>query len=101
MKLRSSNTDKKSYSSLHTCAKNYNSLKPYSLRIITKTRNDKKFNAWMNEVEKEVYSKINIALIDLPDENYRMLFDDKINPIEMALIVTKDYYMMMNFFKHI
>ena len=96
MKLRShSKAQAKSYSS-HTIAKSYSS---YSSRIVVKTNSDKKFVKWMNRVEKNVYDKIQVALADLPDENYRILFEDKLSSNEMATIVTKDYNLLVDFFQ--
>ena len=46
------------------------------------------YNEWVDKVAKIVYASIAIDLDDLPDENYRINFDDGMTPEEMAKIIT-------------
>jgi hypothetical protein len=47
---------------------------------------------WMSTVSSIVFSQINIDLDDLPDENYRINFDEEMSPEDMASIVLGRYY---------
>lgn len=103
MKLRSyskaqSKSKAKSYS-VNSLVKSYTLSSSYSSRITIKTKSDKKFVKWMNKVEKGVYDQIKVALTDLPDEDYRMLFEDNLSSNEMVTIVTKDYNLLVDFFQ--
>lgn len=48
------------------------------------------FEDWMNTVEDLVYNDIGLYLEDLPDENFRMNYEDNMSPEEMALIITEN-----------
>jgi len=48
------------------------------------------FDEWMRTVEHLVYSDIGLYLEDLPDENFRMNYEDNMSPEEMALIITEN-----------
>ena len=50
------------------------------------------YREWMNTVSKIVYMKIHIHLDDLPDENYRINFDQDMTAEDMAKIVLRTYY---------
>ena len=52
--------------------------------------NDIKFNKWMDLVNKHIYSKLKIYLTDLPDNTFRIDFDNNLSPKEMAKKVVKD-----------
>ena len=52
--------------------------------------NDIKFNKWMDLVNKYIYSKLKINLTDLPDNTFRIDFDNKLSPKDMAKKVVKD-----------
>ena len=54
------------------------------------TINDIKFNKWMDLVNKHIYSKLKIYLTDLPDNTFRIDFDNNLSPKEMAKKVVKD-----------
>jgi len=45
------------------------------------------YTEWIIKVEKIVYASIQMYLDDLPDENYRINFDDGMIPEEMAKII--------------
>ena len=51
---------------------------------------DNKFNKWLDLVNKHIYSKLKITLEDLPDNTFRIDFDDGLSPKEMAAKVVKD-----------
>ena len=70
------------------------SLVPYSERYIrmnNRTNLDIDFLNWMTEVENYVYSQINLSLDDLPDELYRINFDQGTTPEEMAKVVLDNF----------
>jgi len=48
------------------------------------------FDEWMCTVEHLVYNDIGLYLEDLPDENFRMNYEDNMSPEEMALIITEN-----------
>jgi len=49
------------------------------------------FMDWMNKVYEIVYNKLEISLDDLPDENYRISFENNMTPPNMANIVIHRY----------
>lgn len=51
---------------------------------------------WLNTVETVVFNRIGLYLDDLPDETYRINFDDGMSVQEMAKIVTDPYDNMIN-----
>lgn len=69
----------------------------YSSTIKINTKDDEAFSKWMDLVEKQVFKKLQLMLRDLPDENYRISFEDKISAHEMATIVINDYNNYENF----
>ena len=54
------------------------------------TINDIKFNKWMDLVNKYIYSKLKINLTDLPDNTFRIDFNNNLSPKDMAKKVVKD-----------
>jgi hypothetical protein len=48
---------------------------------------DMLYNDWVNKVERIVYASLQMYLDDLPDENYRVNFDDGMSPEDMAKII--------------
>ena len=48
---------------------------------------DSLYRKWMEKVELIVYAYLQMSTDDLPDENYRMNFDDGMTPEEMAKII--------------
>jgi hypothetical protein len=48
---------------------------------------DTLYTEWMSQVEYIVYESLEMYLDDLPDENYRINFDEGMCPEEMAQIV--------------
>ena len=70
------------------------SLVPYCeryFRMNNKTNLDIDFLNWMTEVENYVYTQINLSLDDLPDELYRINFDQGTTPKEMAEVVLDNF----------
>ena len=49
------------------------------------------YDDWINIVEYIVYSELNLALRDLPDENYRVNYDVGVYPDHMAKIVISNF----------
>lgn len=56
-----------------------------------------KFYRWMDQVETKVFNKIQYYLMDLPDENYRINYENGMTTDEMSSIVLKNYDDMINF----
>ncbi len=52
--------------------------------------NDEQFNKWLDLVNKFIYSKLKINLTDLPDNTFRIDFDDNLSPKDMAKKVVRD-----------
>ncbi len=48
---------------------------------------DNKFLIWISKVEKIIYSKLQMSLIDLPDEDYMYYFENNFGPREMVQII--------------
>jgi hypothetical protein len=55
------------------------------------------FEKWMSLVESLVYNEIKINLNDLPDEDFRMNYNDGLSPNGMATIVLNNYYAFEDF----
>jgi hypothetical protein len=55
------------------------------------------FEKWMSLVESLVYNEIKMKLIDLPDEDFRINYDDGLSPNGMATIVINNYYTFEEF----
>jgi len=51
---------------------------------------------WMNTVETIVFNHTGLYLDDLPDETYRINFDDGMSCVDMAKIVIDPYNDMLN-----
>ena len=68
----------------------YNIMSSYE---IYRKKNDKddKFWKWILFVETEVFKKLSIKLIELPDENYRVNFDSGMTTNEMIIIILDQY----------
>jgi hypothetical protein len=54
-------------------------------------RSEIRFMNWMDRVEKIVLKRIGKNLLDLPDEDYRMKYDNKTSPTKMAKYIIDDY----------
>lgn len=75
-------------------------MEPYIAREIKRNYkeqyndDDINFLIWMTNIEKIVYNKLNAALDEIPDEDYRLNYENKITYEEMAKIVIKNnrYY---------
>jgi hypothetical protein len=52
--------------------------------------NDYIFNKWLELVNRHIYSRIKINLTDLPDNTFRIDFDNGLSPEKMAQKVVKD-----------
>lgn len=48
---------------------------------------NEKFLAWISKVEKKIMTKLSLSLIDLPDEDYIMYFEENITPNDMVKII--------------
>lgn len=55
------------------------------------TEPDISFANWVNVVEKIVYNKLGVKLLDLPDESYMISFQEGITEKEMAKYVIKSF----------
>jgi len=69
----------------------------YHYRTNNTTTPDPDFCIWINEVESQVFNKITYYLLDLPDENYRMNFENGQSSTNMANIIIKNFDDMANF----
>jgi len=49
------------------------------------------FNNWKNEINDIIYNSMNLNLTDLPDEDYYIMWEDKMCPKEVAKIIINDY----------
>ena len=61
---------------------------------------EQNFKTWLDLVNKHIYSKLKIELTDLPDNSFRIDFEEGLTPGEMALKTIKDteweeYYMSL------
>lgn len=54
------------------------------------SNNDKKFDAWLSQVDKYIYSLIQVNLYDLPDNTFRVDFEEGYTYQKMADKVIKD-----------
>jgi hypothetical protein len=60
------------------------------------------YNLWIKQIDDYIYNLIDIHLDDLPDNTFKLDFDDGVSIIEMANKVVKDtewedyYYTMKN-----
>ena len=52
---------------------------------------DKKFVKWINTVEGIVLKNIGLTLLDIPDEDYMLNYESKIEPNEMAQYIISQY----------
>ena len=60
---------------------------------------DTLFKNWLLDVEDIVYYNIEMKLIDLPDEDFRMNYDSDVSAQYMADIVLDNYYSILrNYF---
>ncbi len=51
-----------------------------------------KFANWINKVEKQIMSKLNLTLLDLPDEDYMIFFEEKKSPETVVNIIFKSNF---------
>ena len=54
-------------------------------------KEDNRFETWMNEINKILVEKINLRIVDLPDEDFRVKFDDNVTSNMMAKIMIDEY----------
>lgn len=52
---------------------------------------DPHFITWIIRVESYVYNRTDLYLLDLPDESYMSLYENKVNPISVAKMVVKNF----------
>ena len=52
---------------------------------------DMLYNEWVDKVAKIVYASLQMYLEDLPDEKFRINFDDGMSPEDMAKIIIEPY----------
>jgi len=52
---------------------------------------NKKFIGWIAMVESIVQSKLGMNLLDIPDEDYMLNYENNIIPIKMANIILSQY----------
>jgi hypothetical protein len=67
-------------------ASNY--IKNYQKRNI---ETDENFIKWINSVENIIKYKLQMNLLDIPDEDYMFNFENNIMPEEMAQIILIQY----------
>jgi len=48
---------------------------------------DINFIYWMRIIETIIYTKLNLYLTDLPDEDYHTMFEEKYKPQEVANMI--------------
>ena len=58
---------------------------------------DDSFEEWMYKVEEIIYKKLEFKLDDLPDEQYRINYDEGITPQDMGKIIISNYNNMFYF----
>ena len=67
-----------------------------SYRVQCKSRNEKpdvNFIKFMNSVEKLVQNQFGVRLLDLPDENYRIMYDDNYSAESVAgFVISENFY---------
>ena len=52
---------------------------------------NKKFVRWITMVESIVQSKLEMGLLDIPDEDYMLNYENHLIPIKMANIILSQY----------
>lgn len=52
---------------------------------------DKKFITWINIVENNVQKTLNLSLLDIPDEDYMVYYEEKHDPIEISKYIIRQY----------
>jgi hypothetical protein len=55
------------------------------------SRDTTRFLSWVDEVERIVYARIHVGLLDLPDEDYMVHFENNTPPEIMAQRIIKDF----------
>ena len=56
-----------------------------------------KFNLWLKKVDNLVFQSLNLRLNDLPDEDFRVHWGNKLTCVEMANKIIMDQYDFLNF----
>jgi len=59
----------------------------YSMDLDDAPTDEMRYEIWLNKVATIVYENLRMNLDDLPDEKYRINFDDGMSPEDMAKIV--------------
>jgi len=57
---------------------------------------DRSFIKWIGTVETIIKSKLNMGLLDIPDEDYMYNFENNITAKEMAQIILSEYGIQIN-----
>jgi hypothetical protein len=52
---------------------------------------DYHFVEWIDEVEDIVFDVLNFELLDLPDENYMLMYEEHYKPSEVANIIISNF----------
>jgi len=52
---------------------------------------DKQFIKWINKIEKIVYEKTKIPLLDFADRDYMIMFEEQTDQLEIIEDIMKEY----------
>ncbi len=55
-----------------------------------------KFIRFMNKIEKKIRDEYGVGLLDLPDENYRIMYDEGYTVEEIVNIVINNNYLLQS-----
>jgi hypothetical protein len=75
---------------------NDNKINNYINNNINQMNNNITFEEWKNEINNNVKNEINIDIEDLPDQNYRVLFDN--NTLSSRAV---SFIILGNFFNYV
>ena len=64
----------------------------YSSHVNIETEEDERFCIWMDYIEYIVKKRLDIMLYDLPDQPFRISFENGMDHGQMAETVINDYY---------
>lgn len=53
---------------------------------------ENKFQTWLNDINKILIEKLGLEITDLPDEDYRILFDEGISSNKVAKNMIYEYF---------
>lgn len=54
-------------------------------------KEEDQFKAWMDEINKILFEKISLRIVDLPDQDFREKFEEEVTPKMMAKIMVNEY----------